>query len=594
MTDPYLLKLDPCRQDLAGLILGAVEKALGQCELALTDLFNYFEKPPEPTMGDYALPCFRFAKVLRRKPQNIAAYFKQEIEQANSPWIERVEVINAFLNIFVHKAELFKRVASEIFSGEYFEVLGGHPDNQKIKVMIEYSQPNTHKEFHVGHMRNVALGDSLVRLYRYCGFPVIAANYPGDEGTHIAKCLWHIKRSELHPPSENKGEWLGQQYVAAQKALAQADPETKKIYDKEVSAVLQEVESKQGPMYELWRKTRQWSLESFYEIYRWLDVHFDHYFFESDVSEESQQIVDEYYEKGVFVEDDGAIGIDLNKFKLGFFLLRKRDGNTLYSAKDLALARRKFEEFGVDRSIYVVGQEQRLHFQQVFKTLELMGFDKASNCFHLSHGLVMVPEGKMASRAGTAIPFSRLKTRLEQELDGPLAKYKSEWSADEYQETKRRLAVGAIKYGMLNTEPIRDVVFDLKDWLSFEGNTGPYLMYSYARTQSILRRAKSEGIEPSPSARLELLKDETEYELIRYVYDFNERVFQTMAQYKPSTMTHYLFELCKVFNRFYAKVPVMKADSPELRQARINLIFSFVQVLYHGLRLLGITPPERM
>src|SRR5690606_20369444 len=227
---------------------------------------------------------------------------------------------------------------------------------------------------------------AMARMFRHLGYDVLGVNYFGDEGTHIAKVLWYINRTKAEAPQDGRGVWLGKQYVEANRLLSDATPEERASYDKEVGEVLSQIESKQGPVYEQWLETRQWSLDDFDKIYEWFHVSFDELFYESQVSEESQAIVDEYLKKGVFVEDDGAIGVDLSDYKLGFMIARKRDGNTLYATKDLALARLKFGKYKIDRSIYVVADEQNHHFKQVFKTLDLMGFEQAQKCFHLSYG----------------------------------------------------------------------------------------------------------------------------------------------------------------------------------------------------------------
>lgn len=462
--------------------------------------------------------------------------------------------------------------------------------------MIEFSQPNTHKEFHVGHGRNVCLGDSICRIFSYNGFNVIAANYFGDEGTHIAKCLWEVEKykgSEKIESVSKKAEWLGLRYVEANTKIKEASDDDKVIYNKEVSDILKSIESKNGHYYDLWRKTRQYCLEDFDEIYKWLDVKFDKYFYESEVSEDSQKIVDEYIQKGLFVEDQGAIGFDMSDKKLGFFMARKSDGTTPYITKDLALAKVKFNDFKIDRSIYVVANEQNLHFRQLFYALEKMGFQQASKSYHLSYGMVVRPDGKMSSRLGNSITFFQLIDLVSEEIHTYLEKYSSEWTQSQKDDTAHKLAVGAIKYGMLQADPNKEIVFDPKEWVSFEGNSGPYLMYSYARTQSILRKAQELGLKSS-TTHLELLVHDTERDLMRHLYDFNQVTIQACENYRPSTIANHLFFTCKAYNRFYTEVSVMKAETNELRDARLSLLEGFAATLKNGLYLLGITPPERM
>lgn len=561
--------------------------------LEVGQIYSMLERPPEAHMGDYALPCFRIAKELKRKPQDVAAELSQTLSAGSSPWIEKIDTAGAFMNIHVPASALAKHLVPAILDGSMVE-RNKRGSSTRPNVMIEYSQPNTHKSFHVGHMRNVVLGDSLGRIYKACGYPVMMVNYIGDEGAHIAKCLWYIKKNNQTAPTQgNLGEWLGRMYSAATIAIEDASAEEKLEYNAEVSKILREIESKKGETFDLWEKTRQWSIDDFNEIYAWSGAHFDHWFSESEVSEESQEIVDEYLEKGVFVESDGAIGLDLKEEKLGFVILRKRDGNTTYATKDLALARRKFSQFKVEKAIYVVASEQNLHFKQVFRTLDKMGFPQAKNCFHLSYGMVVLPDGKMSSRTGNVITFNELRERLALELAKYLDKYKGEWSPEEIADASHKLATGTIRYGMVCSDPVKDIVFHLQDWADFEGNTGPYLMYAYARTRSILRKAIESGV-TSEDADLALLSSPEEKDLLRYLNDLNNVIVQACETNKPSVLCHHLFNMCKANNRSLAANSVLKAESPTLRSARVKLAEAFTVSLKYGLSCLGIEPPERM
>lgn len=590
---------DPAKCSLATSLFEALKKTTSDNlpeELSAVDFFKGLEQPPEKSLGDYALPCFRFAKALKKNPNLVAEELKNELLALNNPWVDRIDLKGAFLNIFTNQKQVAKTLIPLLIKGEGFKLLGQNPVHNKTKVMIEFSQPNTHKEFHVGHGRNVCLGDSLCRIFSYNGFDVIPVNYIGDEGTHIAKCLWavdHYTGEKLDDKIENKAEWLGQRYVEANTKLKSASDEDKIKYNAEVSAILKSIENKTGKYYDTWKITRQYCLDDFNRIYNWLDVHFAHFFYESEVSEASQDIVEEYIKKGLFVEDNGAIGFDMSDKKLGFFMARKSDGTTLYGTKDLALAALKFNQYHIDRSIYVVGSEQNFHFKQVFYALEKMGFPQAAKCYHLSYGMVVRPEGKMSSRAGNSFTFLQLINLVVEEINVYLDKYKDEWDKTRMEETAHKLAVGAIKYGMLQADPNKEIVFDPKEWVSFEGNSGPYLMYSYARTQSILTKAAEQNIELS-LANLDLLTHESERELMRHLYDFNQTAMYACENYKPSTIANHLFFTCKAYNRFYNDVSVMKAETEELRGARLALLKAFGETLKTGLYLLGITPPEKM
>lgn len=597
MTE-LLKHLDPGKWHLAGLILnslkGVAAKAdISDFDLNVEDVYSFMEQPKEKQFGDFSLPCFRFAKPLKSAPPQIANTIKSDLESLSDSWISKIDVKAAFLNFYIDVSKMAEVTLPAIKDGRYFKYLSDSSENQSGKVMIEFSQPNTHKEFHVGHGRNVCLGDSIVKIYKYNGFNVMPVNYIGDEGTHVAKCLWQIDNYDGPGPEGNKGEWYGQRYVEANNKIKDADDETRKTYNEQVSKILAALESKEGKFYDLWLSTKKDCMESFYEVYKWLNVHFDHYFYESEVSEESQSIVQEYKEKGLFTESDGAYGIDMKPYKLGFFMAQKSDGNTLYITKDLALAKRKFEDFGITSSIYVVGDEQNFHFKQLFKALELMGFEQAKNCYHLSYGMVVRPEGKMSSRAGNSFTFFQLKNLVEEALKDNLTKYEEKWSQEEINHTAYLLAKGAIKYGMLATDPVKEIVFDPKGWVSFEGNTGPYLMYAYARSKSILKKADAENLSPS-FENLKLLTEEVERNLLRDIYNFNNTVVSACNAKKPSIIANYIFDLSKSFSRFYREAPIMKLDNNELRTARLALVEAFAKTSHKALELLGIEPPEKM
>ncbi|NRA65099.1 MAG: arginine--tRNA ligase [Pseudobacteriovorax sp.] len=581
-------KIDVVKEQVAAELALVLKKAFDQ-DVDSHLAFLALERPKNPQHGDYACPCFRFSKLLGSNPKDISAKAAEAINSDSLQWLSSAEAVGPFLNIRLNTETFANHLLPGILSGD----LNSQASHSGEKVMIEYSQPNTHKAFHVGHMRNVALGDSLGRLYKHCGYDVVMVNYIGDEGAHIAKCIWYMEKVGEQAPETGKGEWLGKMYAGASNALDLADAETKKELNEEVSEVLRRIESKSGATYEFWKESREWSISDFEEIYEWTNAHFDHWFSESEVSEDSQKIVTEFLDKGVFVEDQGAIGLDLKDDKLGFVLLRKRDGNTLYATKDLALARKKYDDFNIQKSIYVVASEQNLHFKQVFKTLEKMGFEQAKDCFHLSYGMVVGPDGKMSSRKGNQIIFRELKESMEAAMKEKLEKYVGVWSEEELAETTRRLCVGAIRYGMICSDPVKDIVFSMPDWLSFEGNTGPYLMYAYARTQSILEKAEKKGLQPSVDS-LKLLVHEDESELMIYLNDFESVIQSACEANRLSSIAHHLFDMAKVYSRMLSNVSIINAESSELAGARLTLIASFARVLKTGLYILGMEPPRRM
>lgn len=541
------------------------------------------EKPKDKAHGDYSFPTFTLSKLEKKSPQIIAKEFAGRIKL--EPPIKKIEAAGAYINFyideFVYAEEVFKEINEK--GNDY-----GKPQSIKSeKVMIEFCQANTHKPFHIGHFRNMCLGDSLVRLWRFIGHNVIAANYPGDVGAHVAKCLWGLKKfhADETPPEKHRGEWLGMIYAEANSKLEET-PE----YKEEVSKILQKLESGDSEMTRLWNETRQWCIDELNEIYDEMNVQFDVFFFESEVEKPGKLIVQELLKKGIAKESDGAIIVDLELYKLGIFVILKSDGTSLYSTKDLALAKQKFEEFGIERNIYVVGSEQKFYFKQLFKTLELMGFRHAKDCFHLSYELVMLPEGKMSSREGNIVTFRAVYGEVLSKALEEVEKRHPDWEDDKKKMTSKNISLAAMKFAMLDQDNNRTIVFNIEKSLEFEGETGPYIQYVIARINSILR--KHDGKVPH-NPDLTAFKEEPEFVLIKMLGDYPEIASSAAYEYRPMKLSKYLIELSQSFNDFYNKCPVLKAEQKE-KIARLALVDKTKQVLSSGLQLLGIPVLEEM
>lgn len=587
--------IDPAKADICHALAQVIQQlGSGKPDLPTGEqIAETMSVPPDVQLGQLSLPCFRFAKSLGLNPAKLAAELAEKIKHSELEWVARVETKGPFLNFFYRDQMLASYLASEACSGDRFFGASKACQKPDHKVMVEYSQPNTHKEFHIGHARGTCFGDSLSRILKYIGYRVSPVNYFGDEGTHTAKCIWKMEQDPdrlQQKPETGLARWYNQYYVAADRALHAAAGTDLEEHKKQISTILRGIESKSGKYYQLWKESRDECLADFKLAYRWLDARFEHDFTESEVSEPAQKIVDEYLEKGLFKQDQGAVGVSLEEHKLGFFMARKSDGSSLYITKDLALARTKFADFGVDESIYVVGSEQAFHFQQLFKVLEMMGFEQSENCRHVPLAHVKLPDGKMSSRKGTAVSFEELKNLVLEQVKDEMSKYSGDWSDEELAETSYRLALGSIRYGMLSSE--HEIVFDPKAWTSFEGNTGPYLMYSYSRASSMLR-AESFDMKVVKLNWPELLQIEEKL-LLLHLYKFDQVVMDAADKYKPSTIAHYLFDLCKLFNRMYSNVPVRKEEDLDLRTMRLGIVEMFCAHLARGLELLGIMPVARM
>jgi arginyl-tRNA synthetase len=583
------LKHDPIKSLLSDLIVQAATDSFG--DFPQVEIYNLIGDAPDLKMGHYAFPCFLLAKNLKQAPPKIAEILAKKIEELKNEKIEKAINVGPYVNFFIKSKTFGELTLEDQLTQKYF---GRKLTETKPKTMVEYSQPNTHKELHVGHMRNLCLGDALIKLHRYIGYNIVASTFPGDVGTHVAKCLWYLKNINKEPvPATRKGAWLGKMYSTANNLLEdQRGTPQEENNRKALTEILAQLEKKSGEYFELWKETREWSIELMKEVYAWAQVDFDVWYWESDVDADSLKLAKEYFEKGLFVESEGAIGIDLSDFKLGFCLLIKSDGNGLYATKDIELARKKFTQHKIEKSIYVVDKRQALHFQQVFKTLELMGFENAKNCYHLQYDFVELPDGAMSSRKGNIVPLQSLVDEMVSMIKKDyLAKYESEWTSDEINKTANDVARGAIKYGMIRLDNNKKIVFDMKEWLKLDGESGPYIQYSFARINSLCDKL---GYKDSLKADWNQLKEPQEMALLQKLNGFNDVAIISAEQYKTGSMCSYLYDLSKLFNSFYAECSVQNAGSEELKIARLLLCKSVSLVLEKGLNILGIPAPKRM
>lgn len=562
-------------------------------------------EPPSAALGNLAFGCFSLAKILRKSPAEVAKLLavplteKLELQSV----LKSAQAVGPYLNIVVSPQALNELLIQPITEptpdvsmdpkmkrGPYFR---GALYRETPRTMVEFSQPNTHKELHVGHMRNLSLGDALIRMHRFAGFEIISSTFPGDVGTHVAKCLWYLTTHNQEAiPDQNRGEWLGRMYSLANLRLEDEVGTSQEAANREaLTGILKQLEEKCGPAFDLWKETRGWSIELMKQIYAWAHVEFDIWYWESDVDSESVRYIKSLYHQKKLIESQGAIGMDLEAEGLGFCLLLKSDGTGLYASKDLELARRKFQDFNIEKSIYVVDLRQNLHFKQVFKVLEKLGFEQAKKCYHLQYNYVELPDGPMSSRTGNIIPLTRLIEKMEATVKSEfLSRYQGEWSTQEIDLVATQVAQGAIKYGMLRIDTNKKIVFDMKEWLKIEGESGPFIQYSVARIQSLCQKFNyNEG-----SVQLDLLSHTSEVELLSSLLHYKTVVCRCVETLTPSPMCTYLYQLAKKFNHFYHECSIGQAENEELKRARLKLAKATGEILKHGLQLLGIPSPERM
>lgn len=520
------------------------------------------------------------------------------------PGIQRLSADKAYLNAYFD-LQLFAGRVVEAAIGQAADFGRGAPRGERI--MVEYAQPNTHHSFHIGHARNTLLGECLARLVEFAGFETIRASYPGDIGLGVITCVWAYLRFHqgLEPAGiHERGQWMLKIYADATGLLTPRDDETaderarREAYEAERRDLYRRWDLGDPEVRQVWMRTRQWSLDELDDILRMLDVKMDVFFFESEVEDQAKAIVQELIERGiaederpagpVIVKVDEKLGLKKEKYRTAVIL--RSDGTTLYLTKDLALAKQKFEQFHVDRSIYVVDVRQSLHFQQAFKILELYGFPQAAKCYHLAYGFVTLPEGAMSARKGNVVLFKDVVDEAHRRVLSAIAEKNPELPESQRDEVAAKVGLGALAYALLSVDNTKDIVFEWDSALSFDGQSGPYIQNAHVRANSILRKA---GGFPADSV-FEHELDPFEVELIDRISRFPRVVQQAADEYKPLHMANYAFELAKAFHGFYHAVPVLQAQTTSIREARLRMVAAARQTLANALRLLDIQAPEVM
>ncbi|NIP32682.1 arginine--tRNA ligase, partial [Candidatus Saccharibacteria bacterium] len=434
----------------------------------------------------------------------------------------KIEAAGPYINFFV-KPNAIAKITLENISKQKNK-FGQSGVGEKKKILLEFSQPNTHKEFHIGHTRNALLGQSLVNILQASGYKVIPANYIGDTGAHVSKWLWaYEKFHQGEEPREDRAKFLSQVYQEAVEKIS-ADENLKE----EVSQIHQKLEKGDKELNQIWKKSRDWSIGEFKKIYKILNVDFDVYFYESEEEGPGKKMVADLLEKGIAKESQGAIIIDLEKYNLGVLLLLRSDGTVLYATKDIPLAFKKFEKFKIDESWYLVDSRQSFYFQQLFKTLEIIGLKKPLK--HLVYEFVATPEGVISSRAGEVPSFTNTYEFVSDLAEQSTKQRHPDWSVKKINQTAKIIALAAIKFEMLKSSREREIVFDPKKALSFEGFTGPYLLYTVARINSILKKEKPGKIKDWNTIKIAPL----EKQLVIKMLSFPEIVAEAARSAQPS------------------------------------------------------------
>lgn len=523
--------------------------------------------------------------------ENIAAHL------GSPAGFERVEAVKGYLNLYFKTAEYAKAVVEAALNeGKAY----GSGARMNQRVMVEFSQPNTHKAFHVGHLRSAILGDTLCRILECAGYDVVRANYPGDIGLHVIKWLWnYMKFHSGKRPAKDITRWIGDLYAEANHRL-QENPEL----EGEVRALYARWDQRDPEVRNLWKETRQWSLDGFNEMYEQLDIRFDRYYFPSMVEDTGKETVDELIFKGiaqderpdgpVIVKIDEKLGLAQEKYRV--LVVLRSDNTALYATEDLALAQLKFEDYpDLVRSYYIVDVRQSLHFLQVFKTLELAGYEWADRCQHVPYELVTLPGNVvMASREGTVVLLENLISEATQRALQVVEEKNPDLDAAQKMDVAKAVGMGAIKYPMLARENGKVVTFDWQSALDFNGQAAPYIQYAGVRANSILRKAGiTQPADLPPFQETDASLAPSEVQLIELISRFPNEVQRAAAELKPLHIANIAYDLAKAFTDFYNECPVLIAEEP-LRSARLRLVRASRQALANSLNLLGITAPESM
>ncbi len=588
-------------QTILSAVTATVEKLYGPLE----GLQLQLQKTRKEFTGDYTLVVFPLLKRSRKSPDATAAEIGEALA-AECPLVESTNTIKGFLNIQL-KADFWLEEFRKIAATDNF---GKAPANGKT-VMVEYSSPNTNKPLHLGHIRNNLLGYSVAQILEACGYRVIKANLVNDRGIHICKSMlaWQLYGQGETPESSGmKGDHLvGKYYVefdkhykAEVKALVEqgmSEDEAKKEAHimQQARTMLQKWEAHDPEVYGLWERMNGWVYEGFDATYKAMGVSFDKVYYESQTYLLGKDIVAEGLEKGVFYRrEDGSVWIDLTADGLDEKLLLRGDGTSVYMTQDLGTALSRQRDESLDGIIYVVGNEQNYHFQVLKLVLKKMGYEWSDDIFHLSYGMVELPEGKMKSREGTVVDADDLiedMVTTAREMSEELGKLDG-MSPEEQDAIAHIVGLGALKYFILKVDPKKTMLFNPRESIDFNGNTGPFIQYTYARIRSVLRKAAEMGMTTSFDGRVELIAEEVE--LVKYLADFPQTVLQAGASYSPSIIGAYVYDLAKMYNSYYHDHSILREEREDVRQFRVALSSVVAATIGYGMSLMGIEVPERM
>ncbi|MEI6131895.1 MAG: arginine--tRNA ligase [Bacillota bacterium] len=549
-------------------------------EIDVPTFLGMLEIPTNPEMGDLALACFRFSKQLRKSPPEIAKEFAEKTTVEGL--FSRIEAVGGYLNFFVDHVQYSKSVLDSISNeGEKF---GSSNVGEGRTICIDYSAPNIAKPFHVGHLFTTVIGNALYRTYKFFGYNVVGINHLGDWGTQFGKLIVAYKHwGDKEKVTASKVSELVALYVKFHEEAEKDDS-----LNDEARAWFVKLEEGDTEAKELWQWFVELSLVEFKKVYAMLDIEFDSYNGESFYNDKMTPIIDELKEKRLLIESEGAMIVDLEEFNMPPCLLLKKDGSTLYATRDIAAGFYRKANYGFDKCLYVMGASQSLHFKQWTKVVELMGYEWSNDCVHVPFGMVSIGGKKLATRSGVVV----LLEDLFNEAISRTLEIICEKSPDmaQKEETARQIGIGAIVFGYLSSNRIKDISFSWDDALNFDGETGPYVQYAHARTCSLLATAGEGHLNRFDPEKISSVE---EFQLIKLLSRFGETIQISLNELEPSIITRYLVDVAQAFNRFYHEHKIL-VDDLELMDSRLAIVNATRIVLRNGLNLIGLKAPNRV